>query len=261
MIIKNAINPLIFYPAPLDLPPEEFRDVTSKIVPGVKDYYLISNYGRLWSKYSNKFILPAIDSKGYTFAVLATENGPKNCRIHRLVLMTFDYFKGCENTIINHKDGIKTNAFIWNLEWSTYSDNLKHAIRNNLMRVGQKGSLSDEQVHIICQMLENGESCKNIANKLSISVDIIYSINCKRSYTNISDQYNLSQKKQKITDGEVRKICQYFSMIPRNKKLKNDYCSEALKYANMDITLSNLAIAERILYRQSFKNISSEYNW
>ena len=124
-------SPIYFFPESITLPVEEWKDITEDIVPEVLPYYMISNYGRLFHKYKGIILANNIDSKGYLYKPLTTKSGkPKNCRIHRLVMMTFNYFPGCEDVIINHKDGVKSNCFIWNLEWSSYSDNVKHALNN-----------------------------------------------------------------------------------------------------------------------------------
>ena len=68
---------------------------------------------------------------GYWCVRLKTINGYKNYYLHRIIASLF-----IENPndlpCINHIDGDKTNNAISNLEWCTYSHNIKHAYDNNL---------------------------------------------------------------------------------------------------------------------------------
>ncbi len=242
---------------------EEFRDITDMVVKNIKPYYMISNYGRIWNKVKNKFLANNVDSKGYLYKPLATYDGTKVCRVHRLVLMTFDYFPGCENYMINHKDGNKCNPALWNLEWSSYSDNIKHAWDNDLRSYTDRNSpISHEVVTIICNLLmENKYTYKEIAKICNVSEYAVSSIHNKITYKYITDKYEFLSKKMKLTEQQIRKICDFYSTTPRNGKLKNDYCTEALNYANIDINTSTLNIAERILYKQSFKDIIKDYNY
>jgi len=53
---------------------------------------------------------------------------------HRLLCLAFkDYETDPSTLVVNHIDGIPGNDYLENLEWSTYSDNLKHALAKNLM--------------------------------------------------------------------------------------------------------------------------------
>ena len=55
----------------------------------------------------------------------------KYCLVHRLVANAF--IPNPENKrCINHKDGNKKNNNINNLEWVSYSENMKHAYRTGL---------------------------------------------------------------------------------------------------------------------------------
>lgn len=190
--------------------PEEFVDITDKIVPNIKPYYMISNYGRLWHKYQHKFIIPNFDSKGYLFRPLATNNGPLNCRIHRLVLLAFAYIPGCENLQVNHKDGIKSNDAIWNLECVTPSENGIHAYQTGL---NKSHYASDEQVHKICKLLEEGKlTIPEIAQQLNVGYQTVAAIQNKRSHRNISDQYNIPSRKvaANLTDEQINALCKFF---------------------------------------------------
>lgn len=90
--------------------------------------YMISNFGRIYSKNTNKIILPGIDQNGYSRIELFAMDGRKHSYyIHDLVMMNFaprpDYGPDCD-FLIKHLNGDKTlNVYCpghhWhNLDWS-----------------------------------------------------------------------------------------------------------------------------------------------
>ncbi len=95
--------------------------------------YRISRDGRVYfGKLRNlKLLKPQLTVKGYLIVGLYNENGRKPFTVHRVVALTF--IANPDNSpIINHKDGIKTNNAVQNLEWVTYTENLHHAMRTGL---------------------------------------------------------------------------------------------------------------------------------
>lgn len=102
---------------------------TWKWIPDYEGRYQVSNHGRvksfLFSK-EGKLVKPDIVGNGY--ARVHLQFG-RTFLVHRIVAQAF-----IPNTLdaptVNHKDGIKTNNYVENLEWSTYSDNMKHSWRN-----------------------------------------------------------------------------------------------------------------------------------
>ncbi len=68
---------------------------------------------------------------GYAFVILCVDRQRKQKYIHRLVAeaFVFGYFADAE---VNHKNGIKTNNVVWNLEWCSRSENLRHAYKTGL---------------------------------------------------------------------------------------------------------------------------------
>ena len=248
---------------------ERFVDITDKIVPDIKPYYKISNIGRVYSSFSNRVITNAIDSKGYYYVQLRTNHGPKACRIHRLVLMAFDYHEGCENEIINHVDGNKLNCDLFNLEWSTYSSNMYHAINHGLRTYDNMGSLSNEQVETICKyLIDINYSPTMIGKMLNVSQDMIYSIYYRKAYLNISSKYifpdRTNIKYSRILPlNKIEDICKVFQDTTYERSLMSadEYASLCLKKANVDINKSTIRLAQRILYRQVNTEISYKYTF
>jgi len=113
---------------------------------GLEEYYQISNLGRvktlprIVNRGEGKQLMPEkilktrIDKNGYEFVGLYV--GKKKQifkKIHNLVAELFipnPEKKKC----VNHKDGVKGNNRLDNLEWVTHKENTLHAVKNNLMK-------------------------------------------------------------------------------------------------------------------------------
>lgn len=129
---------------------EEWKDII-----GFENYQ-VSNLGRVRSKdivkhivqekreYDLHFkgkILSQKEIRGYKNVGLSDGNGKiKTKQVHRLVMTTFNPIDNMEHLQVNHKDCNKSNNNLENLEWTTPSENTKHASDNKLLRVNnQKG--------------------------------------------------------------------------------------------------------------------------
>lgn len=87
-------------------------------VKGFEELYLVSNFGRVWSLISKRFLAPRPLPVGY----LRVQIKGKDYYIHRLVAEAF--LPNKDNLpMVNHKDFNKLNNNLNNLEWCTASHN------------------------------------------------------------------------------------------------------------------------------------------
>ena len=243
---------------------EEFRDITDEMVPGIYPWYCITNYGRIWHKYLQGFLNINIDSKGYSYKPLATISGPKVVRVHRIVLMAFQYREDCNSLLVNHIDGNKMNNMITNLEWTTYSGNAQHAYDHGLISRTHACKYDDPVlIHSICQDLQNNMLSNDIAISYNIPLSLVESVKYKKAHREISDQYsfNITKYRRQLTEDEVRAICTYYSTHPREDNSRKIYYDALESIGIKDASMNEMYTAQRIYTRRIYTSISNEYKW
>lgn len=80
--------------------------------------YEITDDGRLFSCRSNKYLSPDKDKYGYVYYVVSINNVRMTLKAHRLVAYAFIPNPQNKPTI-NHKNGIRSDNRVENLEWAT----------------------------------------------------------------------------------------------------------------------------------------------
>jgi hypothetical protein len=117
-----------------------------KDVVGYEELYQVSNLGRIKSfekmvhhfkgglrKLKEKIRKLANDSDGYLVVDLYKNGNGKSYKVHRLVVISF--LENIENKkAVNHKNGIKNDNTLENLEWCTNSENEIHAHKIGLKK-------------------------------------------------------------------------------------------------------------------------------
>jgi hypothetical protein len=100
-------------------------------IKGYEGIYQVSNTGKVKSLIGNKIKIrkPKLDNKGYYQINLHKNNKSKTFRLHRLVAESF-IPNTSSKPFVNHKNFIKTDNSIDNLEWSTPLENTRHYIYN-----------------------------------------------------------------------------------------------------------------------------------
>ena len=127
----------------------------------------------------------------------------KQKRVHRLMCEAF--IPNPENKpYVNHKDGDKTNNHIDNLEWSTPSENMQHAIKTNL----QDRSAGSKKTKVA--LLKADGSIDMVFDSIASANEFM---NFPSSGSGISDNINGRNKSYKLEE----------SVIAYTRMVFNDY--------------------------------------
>lgn len=142
-----------------------------KDIPGLVGYYQASQCGKIKSLLTGKILSNATTKKGYV--VVNVRNSKKKFKTeyaHRLVARAW---LGRSKLAINHKNGIKTDNRVINLEYVTNKQNSEHAIAKGLIKRGSNNSnakLCEKDVTKIKALLSTTSlSQKNIGNLFGVS--------------------------------------------------------------------------------------------
>lgn len=152
-------------------------------VPGYERIYEVSNHGRV--KVLDKMVnsglrhVPSVFRAGKIMKSRLFENGylrvclikngkGKGFACHVLVAMAFLKKYGKKNQV-NHKNGIKTDNNLHNIEWVTGSENMRHAIETGLSKcIGEDNhlaKLTEQQVIAMRNDLADGMTIPQIISK------------------------------------------------------------------------------------------------
>lgn len=147
--------------------------------------FVVYSDGTVFSKIKNKFIKGTHNSDGYP---MVSVDG-KQVKTHRLIAECFLPTDPAK-PIVNHKNGIKTDNQVENLEWCDHKHNVQHAFKNGLM-VRHKGSknaaskLSEAQVSYIKQGLKDGRTMTSFANEFKVTISAIFHIKRGKNWGHI----------------------------------------------------------------------------
>jgi len=144
-------------------------------IDGYEGLYSIDNQGKVYSWKSQKYLKPIKQNTGYHTVSLHKDKKIKIHFIHRLVAQTF-----LENPLhkkqVNHKDLNKTNNSVFNLEWVTCGENIKHSIENG-QRLGEKNGNSKLTPNQIIEIREKYKfrkcTYKNLAKEYGVRENYI----------------------------------------------------------------------------------------
>lgn len=254
------------------------------VKPGL---YLVSTLGRVFSIPKNDFLSP-VNTNGYLEVGMQTIDGSrKTCRIHRLVATAFIPNPDPVNkNLVNHKNLLKYDNSVYNLEWVNHDENMEHAANyysredaissyihspkadtNNWSRgdltYGENNGMSvwrEEQVHIMCKAVQDGNNYSTALYLAGIEdtennrFNLSHIIQGKR-WKHIADQYNLNPRVQKNYNDFIIPVCELLV-----QGLSNGEIVAAIGCLPGTDDQNRRFIA-RIRNRKAYTDVSCNYNW
>ena len=172
---------------------EEFRDIE-----GYEGLYQVSNLGRVKSlkrivlrgdkknELKEKILKGILVNNYYLRVDLYKNSCKKSFYLHRLLAIAF--IENIQNKLyVNHKNGVKLDNRLVNLEWCTQEENIKHANITGLIPRGVQGvdaKLTEEQVKYIKYNSE-GINQPTLARMFGVNQSIIHCIRKNKTWKHI----------------------------------------------------------------------------
>jgi len=132
-------------------------------IKGIETQFLISENGDLYNKKTKNHLKKRVTNSGYISYTLSLGNKRSaKCYAHRLVLENFCPVEGMKELQVNHKDGVKTNNQLLNLEWVTRKENMAHAVKNRLLSSTKEIEIYDKELQLVGTYASITEGAKAI---------------------------------------------------------------------------------------------------
>jgi hypothetical protein len=180
-----------------------------KDVKGYEGLYEVSDLGRVRSVdryvdqenngtmtrifYPGKILKLRKDHNGYLTSKICNQSNTKYKKIHRLVAESF-ISNDDKKPLINHKNGVKGDNRVSNLEWVTAKENSQHALKNNL---------HNPIVHKQCKEASVEACCKQV---ICLNNNMIFKSSYEAALWLNSEVFS-NTKKTHVLAAAVRRVC------------------------------------------------------
>ncbi len=177
---------------------EEWKEL---IFPDIRPLYEISSFGRVRRKSDKRLLALQTSEKGYIMVGLMSEKKGRQAtkKLHRIVAYNFLGVEEFDTKTVNHINGDKTDNSIFNVEYVSFAENIKHSYDNGL-NTPRKGTLNGmnkyslESIERACVLLKEGKlSVPKIVDRIkeeggNISFHVVHDIKRGKVWKEVRDK-------------------------------------------------------------------------
>lgn len=179
----------------------------------VTDYegiYEVDSDGKIWSlnyhrEHRRGEVTGKLDKDGYVSVGLRKDGKRWHLRAHRLVAQAF--IPNPDNLPeVNHKNGIKNDNRVKNLEWMTTKQNIQHAWRElNIPHKDQTGEknhatkLTNDKVIAIWNTRKTALRQREVAQMFHVSEDVVSMIYRQVNWKSVTDEYENLRGREEVS--------------------------------------------------------------
>jgi hypothetical protein len=219
------------------------------LVNGEKTNYEVNKHGYIRNIETKNELKPMIANGYYTYKIRLLDGSIASLTMHRILSCIFipipkmliDLGYNQMTLIPNHKDGDKLHTELSNLEWTTVSGNMQHALDHGLCDtyIGEKSHLAkitEKDAIAICELLSTGMRPRQVSEELGIGLKTVRHIFSGECWKHISKNYDFKKDDKfipyKYTDETVYEVCK---LLEEKKYLDREIgtiCGVSDRYVN-----------------------------
>jgi uncharacterized HNH endonuclease L247 len=145
-----------------------------KQIDGFDNYFVDIN-GNVYSNKSGNFkkLKPRLKNGYYFTRIIDNTGKQKYTGIHRLVALTFIPIDNASKYEVNHKNKIRTDNRLENLEWLSHTDNVRYSRKQSCRLIFDNG------------IIENFTHISDMNRKYKWTINYRYYINKHNGYSSI----------------------------------------------------------------------------
>ena len=163
-----------------------------------------SKTGKEIERYRTKKLKGSVDKDGYKTIRMVVEGKKRHMKLHRLILNNF--VENIDNLpTVNHIDGDKHNNNLNNLEWSSFSEQIKHSFRIGLRKTTE---IQREAARKNIKKARESKIGKQAYNRISEAKENTIKIKYK-----LGKSINAISKEEKLDWGTIKRALQRQGVI------------------------------------------------